>query len=184
MTGRRLPKRPMLPDEALDAAAREMGKLARKQGVRAALAGGYAARLYGFERLTADVDFVADAPVSGVKRKGKVTFGGFKTVSPGGVPVDWIVRSDDYQELYQEALENSPMDRKRGYRVVPLSYLAAMKMVAGRPKDEADLMDILMSRKLNVRKTRQIIRRTLGAYAADDFDSRVAEARWRKESER
>ena len=93
-----------LSTEALDRAANELAGLAREQGIRAAVVGGLAMQLYGSDRLTMDVDFIADRSVQGPAVKDKVAFGGDKLVTSEGIPVDWIVRADAYGALYSEAL--------------------------------------------------------------------------------
>ena len=59
-----------------------------------------------------------------------------------------------------------------------LSNLVAMKLIAGRGKDNLDLITLLQSGEVDVPKARRIIKRLLGAYAAMNFDTRVAEAEW------
>jgi len=177
-------RKKFLSTEILDRIANEMTRLAGQQGINVAVAGGLAMQIYGSDRLTMDVDFVADKRIEGLTVKGEITFGGDKLLSPDGVPVDWIVREDGYAPLYKEALLKAEDVEGHEYRVVTLPYLAAMKLVAGRPKDELDLMGVLVSDDLDVEETRGIILKHLGQYAADDFDSRIAEARWRKESQR
>jgi hypothetical protein len=175
-------RRKFLAPEALDRAANEMARLAREQGVRAAVVGGLAMQLYGSDRLTMDVDFIADRKLNGPTVKDQVAFGGDKLVSSEGVPVDWVIVGNGYSALFGEAIRNAKPVRGQEYRVVPLPYLAALKMVARAPRHMADLFEVLSSGKLNVKQTRQIVRRTMGCYAADRFDDFVAEARWRKES--
>jgi len=169
-----------LSTEALDRVANEMTRLARKKGIRAAVIGGLAMQIYGSDRLTMDVDFIADQPLTGLKQRGKIAFGGAKLVSPDGAPVDWIVRDDAYRALYAEALGKAEKVRGQGYLVVTLPYLAAMKMAAKRPKDHLDLEEILMSGALAARPARAIILRHLGEYAAEEFDDLVHHAEWRK----
>ncbi len=177
-------RKKFLSTEVLDRIANEMTRRARQQGINVAVAGGLAMQIYGSDRLTMDVDFVADRKIEGLPVQGEITFGGDKLLSPDGVPVDWIVREDGYAPLYEEALLKAEEVEGQEYKVVTLPYLAAMKLVAGRPKDELDLMGVLVSDDLDVEETRGIILKHLGQYAADDFGSRVAEAKWRKESER
>lgn len=176
-------RRRFLDPEALDRAANEMARLARRQRVRAAVVGGLAMQLYGSDRLTMDVDFIADRSLKGPAVKDKVAFGGDRLASSEGVPVDWIVRADAYKALYAEALSKAGKVEGQDYLVVKPPYLAAMKLVARRPKDRADLLEILMSGRLNLKETRRIVARTLGEYAAEDFDDSVAEARWRRRRE-
>ena len=47
------------------------------------------------------------------------------------------------------------------------------------PFSRLDLITLLQSGEVDLPKTRRIIKRLLGPYAAKDFDTRVAEAEWR-----
>jgi len=172
-----------LSTETLDRVANEMTRLARRQKVKAAVVGGLAMQIYGSDRLTMDVDFIADRLVEGLAERGKIAFGGAKLVSPDGAPVDWIVRNDAYGSLYAEALGKAEKVQGQGYLVVTLPYLAAMKMAARRPKDNLDLEEILLSGALAAKPARAIILRHLGEYAAEEFDDLVHHAQWRKNRE-
>jgi hypothetical protein len=55
-----------LSTETLDRVANEMTRLARRQKVKAAVVGGLAMQIYGSDRLTMDVDFIADRLVKGL----------------------------------------------------------------------------------------------------------------------
>ena len=173
-----------LSAEALDRVANEMTELARRKGIRAAVAGGLAMQVYGSDRLTMDVDFIAEKPLAGLRQRGRIAFGGAKLLSPGGAPVDWIVRNDAYRPLYAEALGKAEKVRGQGYLVVTLPYLAAMKMAARRPKDSLDLEELLMSGALPARPARAIILRHLGEYAAEEFDDLVHHAQWRRDKDK
>ncbi len=54
-----------------------------------------------------------------------------------------------------------------------------MKMIAGREKDELDLITLLQSGEVDIPKARRLIKRVIGAHAALDSDTRIAEAAWR-----
>jgi hypothetical protein len=170
-----------LSSDALDRAANEMARLARAQNIRAAVIGGLAMQLYGSDRLTMDVDFIAERKLDGPTVRDRVAFGGEKLVSSDGVPVDWIVRTDAYRALYEEALGKAERVEGQDYLVITLPYLAAMKMAARRDKDFLDLTGILLAGSVDVQEARGIVLRHLGEYAAEDFDDRAAQARWRKE---
>jgi hypothetical protein len=111
-----------------------------------------------------------------------LSFGGFQTEAPNGVPVDFVRRDDDYAPLYEEALSRATTmpDVIGPYvRIVRLEYIAAMKMVAGRARDHADLEWIVLRSGADLPKTRRIVKQYLGTYAAQEFDRLVEEARWR-----
>lgn len=146
--------------------------------VKLVIGGGVAMQAYGSDRLTKDVDFVAKSLPGGLPLGKKLSFGGLSTKTPSGIPICIIVRSDDYESLYREAFERSV--RREGIDLIAPEYLAAMKLVAGRTKDELDLLFLLMNNALRLPRARAIIKKHLGAYALDDFNSRLMEAEWRR----
>jgi hypothetical protein len=136
---------------------------------------------YGSDRLTGDLDFAAADVLRSLPVIRPLTFGGVQTTTPGGVPVDLIVRDDDYQSLYEEIVSISPMVPELGVRVVPPTHLAATKMAAGRDKDTLDLKFLLAEDGLvDLQRARAVIRRHLGPYAAQEFDRVVDEVAWEK----
>lgn len=175
----------LLGPAELENAARIAAKAAAAAGVRAAVLGGYAMQLYGSPRLTADLDFAADGPAFPGRRGRALGFGGVRLRGPNGVPLDWIVRDDEYAALYSEAVEKAGRGRG-GYLVVRPEHLAAMKLAARRPKDHEDLVWLLQRPRLvNRRRARRIVARLVGGrFAADEFDAVAMEADWRKARER
>lgn len=166
---------PALLGEAVD----QVGALARRERVRVVLIGGFALQLYGSDRLTGDVDFAAAQRIDALPRGEPLSFGGEQTHAPNGVPVDLVLRQDDYAGLYEEAIERATKIPGVAVPVVRPEYLAAMKMVAGRGRDEADLAFLIVSEIVNPSKARRVIRQHLGPYAAGEFDQLVDEVRWR-----
>jgi alpha-beta hydrolase superfamily lysophospholipase len=161
-------------------AASEIAGIAENEQVPAVLVGGTALQFYGSPRFTKDVDFAALAPLS-LKDRGKLSFGGEQLVASNGVHVDWIRRDDDYRDLYEAAVEDPQPDAP-----IPIArpeYLLAMKMAADRARDNTDVEWLISSGVANLKKTRSIVKRYLGAYAAKDFDSIVSEVEWRKSRE-
>lgn len=165
----------------LIAGVEEVRSIAARARIPVLLVGGLAMQHYGSDRLTGDVDFVARSVPPALAPIGPLTFGGVQTETPGGVPVDFIVRDDGYAELYEEALAVSPKNSQLGVRVVLPEYLVAMKMVAGRGKDLLDLEFLLQQEGLvDLARARAIVLKHLGRYAADEFDRFVDEAAWKK----
>jgi hypothetical protein len=118
---------------------------AQRLGVRAAVCGGLAVQLYGFTRATNDIDFVADQFLLWPEVR-RLTFGGAQyklQLSDGtAVPLDWIVRSDGYEELYRAALADAvPTDA--GFWIVTAEWLVILKMFAQRGKDYLDALWLL-----------------------------------------
>lgn len=168
----------LLSPEALQAAAEEVQQLADEQGVHAILVGGLAMQHYGSDRLTADIDFAAAKRLRGLPRGKPLVFGGEAITLPGGVPLDLIVRRDDFRSLYEAAIEDPDQIASSEIVLARAEYLAAMKMVAGRPKDEEDLRHLITSGHLDRRKAKAIIRKHLGAYAVREFENTIEEAEW------
>ena len=176
MTGR---SKRFLAPETLDEAAREVAILASDENVAVALIGGYALQLYGSPRLTGDVDVVAGQSIEALPAGELLSFGGYQTEAPNGVPVDFVLRDDDYAALYEEALVRAVELADAPMPVVRLEYLTAMKMAAGRSRDEADLEWIVLRSGIDMSRARQVIHRHLGPYAAGEFDRLAEQARWR-----
>lgn len=173
-------RKKFLSIEVLDEAAREIASLAKAEDVDVALIGGYALQLYGSDRLTGDIDIVASEELASLPGKKRLTFGGVQSTTPlGGVPVDVVLREDAFIDLYDRALEAARRMRGVPIRVVTPEYLAAMKLVAQRTRDKADLEWLIASRTIDVHKARGLIRDLLGAYAAQDFDRVCDEVQWK-----
>jgi len=72
--------------------AEKIREIADRENVEFAIAGGLAMHLYGFERATKDVDFLADKRLS-LKVKKYLTFGGERyeiRIGQRAIEVDWI----------------------------------------------------------------------------------------------
>lgn len=170
-----------LSPEQLDEAVGEVARAAHDQNIDAALVGGVRLQYLGSDRLTGDVDFIASELIEELPRGEELSFGGEST-EVDGVPVDIIVRSDEFAPLYEEALEKAESDDDiDDLFVVRPDYLMAMKMVAGRGKDQTDLEFLIeSSNPEELIDARDIIRRFLGPYAAREFDSLIDEIEWKK----
>ncbi len=158
----------------------EVAKLAKAQRARVALIGGAALQLYGSDRLTKDIDLAADRQLEGIRALGSLDVGGIRGQTESGVPVDLVLRDDKYQRLYEDALDHAERVEDLPLPVVTAEYLIAMKMAAGRAKDDLDLHFLIGERKADMSKARKIIERHLGPYAADEFDCLVDECEWER----
>ncbi|MBI2571376.1 MAG: hypothetical protein HYV63_30585 [Candidatus Schekmanbacteria bacterium] len=181
MTGR---SKRFLDPAQLHAAVAEVGAIAAREGVRVALIGGLALQYFGSDRLTGDVDFAAEAMLEGLPRGTPLSFGGVQTTAPSGVPAALIVRDDDYEELYNEAIAGAVHVQELPVPLVRPEYLAAMKMAAARDRDTLDLEFLLRAGVVDVSRARQIIYRHLGPYAARELDRIVDEVEWKRSRER
>ncbi|MBI4956034.1 MAG: hypothetical protein HY908_28700 [Myxococcales bacterium] len=172
-------RRALASPELLDAAAGFVIEAARREGVRAAVIGGLAMQAHGSDRLTADVDIAADALIASLPRGKALSFGGEETSAPNGIPVDVVVRTDDYAALYAEAIAEATT--LRGLPVVGTEHLVAMKLAAGRPKHIADLEVLVLREATDLVRAEAIVRKHLGPYAARELRAFAEEARWRRD---
>lgn len=153
----------------------EAATLAREQHVHVALAGGCAMQIYGSDRLTADVDLLADRYPE-VTREGLLSFGGIKTTATNGAPVDYIVRDDAETELYDAAIDAARAVPGVPVPVVTVPYLGAIKLAAGRGKDIQDLEFLLREHPASFKAMRALVAKYIGDYAVDDLDGHQATA--------
>jgi predicted nucleotidyltransferase len=172
-----------LKGDEIEEAVREVASMVKGTDDRPVLVGGAAMQLYGSDRLTKDVDFMARKIPPGMRVERKLSFGGAGGRTPGGIPICIIIRDDDYRKLYEESRRKAA-DVGLPLKVVAPEYLAAIKLAAGRAKDEEDLKKLLGGKAIKMRVAREIVKRILGAYAADDFDSYVREVEWLRERDR
>jgi hypothetical protein len=165
-----------LSKKEMDDALRPVLALAQRHGIPVAIIGGYAMAAHGSPRLTSDVDVAATEPIPGLKPTKRLTFGGFVT-RVKGVTVDVVVRQDAFADLYEEAILAA-----RGGVALP-EHLVAMKLVAGRPRDQDDLIFLLESGAVNLNKARGVVKRWLGHFGLESLESYILEAEWRRVSE-
>lgn len=162
-------------DDLLDAAERAAGHVPVSEA--AAIAGGLAMQIWGSPRLTGDLDLVADSSLG--YEGDPLTFGGVRTLEEG-IKLDVIVRDDEWEELYADALTRAVEVDEVPLPVVTPEYLAAMKMVAGRPKDDADLRYLVLSEDFDFEEAEKVVRAHLGLYAVRELHAVKAEAEWRR----
>jgi hypothetical protein len=177
-------RRRMLNVDQIDNAITEIAAACAAEGVSAVLIGGVAMHHYGSDRFTADVDFAARQPLAALPASNDLSFGGYQAQTPSGVPVAWVIRNDDFADLFAEATEYPRRLEGVPVPVVSPEYLVAMKMVARRPKDLLDLQALLTLGVVDNTKALGIVKRLLGAYAAEDLRSHIAEAEWRSQARR
>lgn len=133
----------LLDDESAIEAIETVGKLANKNNIEWALAGGLAMILYGSERLTKDVDIVA-AKTLPLKSHALLTQGGVRYIietSRKGVAVDWIVRNDEAERFYQAALIDAVVIKN--IPVLKPEWLVILKYIAARRKHVDDYRFLL-----------------------------------------
>ena len=134
----------------------KLQQLSKEQNFSFALIGGIAIQYLGSDRLTKDVDVVADAPLDPAGQfsvLGPISFGGTAYQTPSGGKLDYIMRNDDFKTLYEKALEEAVITED-GFPMVPPKHLAAMKFVAhitdrkGSVKHISDLKWLLRQENL------------------------------------
>lgn len=120
-----------------------VGKLADENNIEWALAGGLAVILYGNDRMTKDIDFIASKKLP-LKSEGNLVQGGeghlIKT-NRKEVAVDWIICKDEFKQLFAQALSEAV--KINGVPVLTPEWVVILKFIAGRFKDvaETELLD-------------------------------------------
>ncbi len=126
-------------------AASEIVNEARKQKIDCALCGGLAMHIYGFTRATVNVDFIASEKLPLPASK-KLQMGGETYQTQAGsekkIDVDWIIRDDDKQEVYKAALAGAT-STEDGIPIITPEWMVILKYLAGRGKDQIDLLWLL-----------------------------------------
>jgi hypothetical protein len=153
-----------------------LSKLAEANDVKWAIAGGIAVQIYGFTRATTNVDALASGLLP-IPRKSELTFGGesyLVALDGENITVDWIVRNDSYDDFYRAAL-NDAVDIE-GIPVISAEWLAILKHLANRGKDELDLMWLLREPDLVNRNLMfELVTKVRGRYADAIIDSLKAD---------
>lgn len=148
----------LLDDKSAMETIETVAKLAKENDIDWALAGGLAVILYGSDRLTKDVDFIASKKLP-LESKGSLVQGGERyTVKTSNkeVTVDWITRDDEAKKFYERALKDAVMIRETP--VLSPEWLVILKYIAGRFKDQEDGVFLLKQKDLVDRnKVKQMI---------------------------
>lgn len=131
-------------EEGLDI-ANKMVRTAEENRVNCALCGGLAMHVYGFTRATVDVDFIAAArlPLPAAR---ELEMGGeaytVQSDEAKEIEVAWIIRADDKKEVYEAALAGAT-STEDGLPIITPEWMVILKYLAGRGKDQIDLMWLL-----------------------------------------
>ena len=139
----------VIDSESASQAVEIISRLAEENGINWALVGGLAMNLYGSDRLTKDIDIIADRllPVEQEQIVGKLKQGGERFNAETGkttVSVDWIIRNDVFKSMFNQALNESV--KINDVPVLTPEWLVILKFIAGRFKDQEDAV-FLLSRK-------------------------------------
>lgn len=159
----------VIDEESASQAIEIISKIAAENNIDWALVGGLAMNLYGSDRLTKDVDMISTKRLPMPKEKivGQLRQGGerYQTETKKKVVVvDWIVRNDEFKDLFLEALDNAVMIDE--IPIITPEWLVILKFIAGRFKDQEDAV-FLLSRKglVNRNLIKEHIVRVVGATA-------------------
>ena len=148
----------LLDDKSAMETIETVAKLAAENNIDWALAGGLAVILYGSDRLTKDVDFIASKKLP-LKSVGSLVQGGERyTVKTSNkeVTVDWITRNDEAKKFYERALQDAVMIQETP--ILSPEWLVILKYIAGRFKDQEDGVFLLRRKDLVDRgKIKQMI---------------------------
>ena len=144
-------------------------KMAIENDIDWAVCGGIAMAIYGSPRLTKDVDIIASKrlPLKKDRIIGHLKQGGEHFIvetATREVPIDWILRNDDFKAFYHEALKDAVMIDK--IPILTPEWLVILKFIAGRFKDQEDAVYLLREKDLvNRDKIRELITKIFGANA-------------------
>jgi hypothetical protein len=157
-------------------------KMAQENKIECALCGGLAMYEYGFARATANVDFIAAArlPLPATR---ELEMGGVAYMVQAGeekeIEVEWIIRADDKKEVYEAALAGAT-STEDGLPIITAEWMIILKYLAGRGKDQIDLLWLLREEGLVDRESiRQHLNIFFGRHAfwpLADMDNLFLEA--------
>lgn len=179
MTGTAMLKR-MLSPAQIEVGLLEIADIAKRANVRVILIGGVALQAYGCDRFTVHLDVAAEGRLPELAEESPLSFGGYQSHTPSGVPVDVILRNDAFARVYREALKHPRHFPDLPLGVVSPEFLTLMKMVARRTKDDSDLETLLGLGIVDEPKAVRLATRLLGAYAADDLRALIDVAAWKR----
>ena len=136
----------LLDAESAIQAILTVAAIAKENEVDWTLIGGLAMAIYGSDRNTKDICFIASKLLP-LEKQGFLKQGGERYLietDKRTVAVDWIIRNDEFKQLFQEALKESV--EINGVPVLTPEWLVILKFIAGRFKDQEDAV-FLLSRK-------------------------------------
>jgi hypothetical protein len=119
--------------------ARAASDAFRKAGVRHVLVGGLAVGINGYPRGTKDIDFMVGdeafefhGPIAGPKPGLPMKY--------SGITIDWVsLEADERAGLEEFLVDAIPGE----VPVMEIEPLVAMKLLAGRQKDQADIVELI-----------------------------------------
>ncbi len=144
-------------------------KMADENDIDWAVCSGIAMAIYGSPRLTKDIDIIASKrlPLEKERIIGQLKQGGEHFIvetDKRQVPIDWILRNDDFRAFYRAALEDAVMIDN--IPILTPEWLVILKFIAGRFKDQEDAVYLLREKDLvDRRKIRELVIKVFGENA-------------------
>jgi hypothetical protein len=142
----------LLDEESATEAIQTVAIIAEANNVDWALVGGLAMAIYGSDRTTKDIDIIADKLLP-LENAGLLRQGGERYIiktNKNAVAVDWIIRKDEFKQLFHEALSEAV--KINDVPILTPEWLVILKFIAGRFKDQTDAI-FLLSQKGLVNRT-------------------------------
>lgn len=138
----------LLDAESATEAIQTVAAVADENRVEWALVGGLAMAIYGSDRTTKDIDIIANKLLP-LENVGRLRQGGERYIiktNNKAVAVDWIIRKDEFKQLFQEALKEAV--EINGIPILTAEWLVILKFIAGRFKDQEDAIFLLSQKGL------------------------------------
>ena len=142
----------LLDEESAIETIEKVAEFAEQNGVEWALVGGLAMVIYGNDRTTKNIDIIADKLLP-LEKVGDLVQGGERYLietSKKEVAVDWIIRKDEFRQLFAEALKEAV--KINDVPILTPEWLVILKFIAGRFKDQEDAVFLLSRQGLVNRK--------------------------------
>lgn len=153
--------------------AKKLSRILDEKGVAHALIGGLAVGMYGYNRATDDVDFLISGDskdeIAGDGLGGEV-YG--KNIRFSNVEIDFLFPSYN-EEFLEVAIRNAK--EKGGLPVIPYETLIYMKLVAGRTRDNGDVVELLKRGKIDRNKVKSYLKKHRPDLV-EDFESLAHQA--------
>lgn len=111
----------------------------QRKHVPAALIGGLAVAAYGHIRNTKDIDFLVDFDAA-FEGSAVISLREGMPIKAEGLTIDLLPAEESW---LRKALDQAVPDVALGIPVLPLTALIAMKLLAWRPKDQADVLGLI-----------------------------------------
>jgi hypothetical protein len=126
----------------------KVAEIAEQNNIDWALVGGLAMVVYGSDRTTKDIDIIADKLLP-LEKVGDLVQGGERYLiktNKKEVAVDWIIRKDEFRQLFAEALKDAV--KINDVPILTPEWLLILKFIAGRFKDQEDAVFLLSRQDL------------------------------------